>query len=612
MRRCIFSIWLLMVLLPVRGQKDSISVENLETVYLFSPFRSDSARGFHSVQLRDSAVLGSTYSLTDISRRKFHLFCKEYGKGMIANVSSGGAYASHMGVYWNGIPLNSALNGQTDFNVLSPGIFEQVSFFRSGGSVMLGSGAMSGAINLQNRLVYEHPLQLSFQTTMGSFHSQGITGKMSMGSRHWAGRAAVQFLRSENDYPFPETELTNENGQMRNFSYTTGISYRSSPHQEWYVQHLLVHSDRHLSRSISAPSHAGLLYDNRALLTGWKLKKTLFTSDLNAAYVQEIYQYTPNRQNPENRYSNRSGKWMLKEDFRYELHRNLSVVAGTGFEYLSGEGDNILSSASKTLYGFAGWSQSIGKSFRYHVQLRKEWNDTYRIPLIAGFDARWELGRKHVFKTNISSNFRRPTLNDLYWTTGGNPGLLPEKSYTGEVSYTYRPVAEATYSIGFFRTRAQNLIQWRPGEGGLWSPVNVRNTDMRGLTFDAREAFRFDDQHKLSLSAFYRYTRSVDMENGHQLMYIPLHYAGANMSWKYRKWTFGWDYSFTGKTYTTSTNTQFLPAYSLHRAEVSFAPANNNFQITGVIKNIFDQNYFMTPDRPMPGRNYELTIRINY
>ena len=45
-------------------------------------------------------------------------YFKEYGNGMLSSISYRGLGAAHTGVFFEGIPINSGLTGQTDFNLI--------------------------------------------------------------------------------------------------------------------------------------------------------------------------------------------------------------------------------------------------------------------------------------------------------------------------------------------------------------------------------------------------------------------------------------------------------------------------------------------------------------
>ncbi len=102
--------------LLTNAQNDSIN--KLEEILLKGNFSSKLSEGYFIVTISDS-ILKSTYqSLGSLLQNNSNLYFKQNGYGMVSSISLRGTGAARTGVYWNGIPINSSLNGQTDFNTL--------------------------------------------------------------------------------------------------------------------------------------------------------------------------------------------------------------------------------------------------------------------------------------------------------------------------------------------------------------------------------------------------------------------------------------------------------------------------------------------------------------
>ncbi len=89
----------------------------------------------------------------------------------VSSISLRGTNASQTGVYWNGIAINSSLNGQTDFNTLTATSFDEVEIRRGGASVLLGSGAIGGAINLSDKIIFKHKKEAGILFGIGSYET---------------------------------------------------------------------------------------------------------------------------------------------------------------------------------------------------------------------------------------------------------------------------------------------------------------------------------------------------------------------------------------------------------------------------------------------------------
>ncbi len=126
----------------------------LEEIVLRGNF-SSALNGGYSMEVISDSILRSSYeSFGNLLQNNSNLYFKQNGNGMVSSISLRGTGASRTGIYWNGIPINSSLNGQTDFNTLFANGFDNVEIRRGGGSVLFGSGAIGGAINLSDQVLF--------------------------------------------------------------------------------------------------------------------------------------------------------------------------------------------------------------------------------------------------------------------------------------------------------------------------------------------------------------------------------------------------------------------------------------------------------------------------
>ena len=105
--------------------------------------------------LRDSTLQRNGVFLTSLLAFNSNIYFKENGFGMVSSPAFRGTNASHTAVVWNGININSQLNGQVDFNTINPFNYSSVAIRSGGGSVQFGSGAIGGSVHLNNDLRFE-------------------------------------------------------------------------------------------------------------------------------------------------------------------------------------------------------------------------------------------------------------------------------------------------------------------------------------------------------------------------------------------------------------------------------------------------------------------------
>jgi iron complex outermembrane receptor protein len=287
------------------------------------------------------------------------------------------------------------------------------------------------------------------------------------------------------------------------------------------------------------------------------------------------------------------------------------IISGGQYDNTLGTGDNISMHRLQNLAWHGGIIHRITPSFQYHLHLRKEIHSLYHIPWVMALDAKWKVMDKHAFRINYSSNYRSPTLNDLYWIGGGNPDLIPENSRSFELGYEYDRVTGPRLSLSAYYTRSRDLIQWQPGSSGFWHPVNVHKVRIAGIEIEGGIPYRWSSVSG-QISGYFHYTRSEDELTGKTLMYNPRHSAGGEEQILYRQWELLCSYHYTGRVYTTTTETNSLPGYGIYGVELSKIFRKPKISLSGKIRNIFDVHYQVMPGYPMPGRHYALQIKYQY
>ena len=165
--------------------------------------------------LNDSIIARNQASLTSLLNFNSVIYFKENGLGMVASPSFRGSTAQQTAVIWNGININSQLNGQTDFNLISSNNFDNITIQSGGSSAIYGSSAIGGSIHLNNDLKFNQLFNNVLQIKFGSFNTLGVNYKTAVANDKMSAQISVSRNSSRNDYPFLKyPDLKNENGQF--------------------------------------------------------------------------------------------------------------------------------------------------------------------------------------------------------------------------------------------------------------------------------------------------------------------------------------------------------------------------------------------------------------
>src|SRR5690606_16847946 len=245
----------------------------------------------------------------------------------------------------------------------------------------------------------------------------------------------------------------------------------------------------------------------------------------------------------------------------------------------------------------------------FELMLKQEITDSYTSPLLYSAGLLFEITNSYSTKAHFSKNFRIPTFNDMYWQGSGNPDLQPEVSLQGE--WTHQLGFDwGGFSLTGYYNDIQNMLRWEPVTGSLWKPENIGNVVAYGLEYAANFS-RSWGKSNFSLTGNYAYTVSKNKENEHQLVYVPYHKGNASLVFSRKRYTFSYRYLYVGKVYTTSDNESGLSAYQLSEVGMEYI-FKNNYTIGFQVLNLWNEKYSSVQNRPMPGRNINFYINLNF
>ena len=413
------------------AQNDSINL--LDEVKLYGNFSPKLNAGFHIQIIKDSVINKRPQTLSNLLQNNANIYFKQSGNAMVSSVSLRGSGASHTGVYFNGIAINSSLNGQTDFNTLSANSYDQIEIRKGAGSVLFGSGAIGGAINLRDKIIFYKNKEVLINLSIASFNTQMASFKTKWSNSKFYSKIAFSGSKSDNDYPYKQYNLKNENAAYKNYHLKTVLGYKINTKNQLRFYTAFSNNDRELSRTIFTPSNSKYKTKESRSLLSWKNYGNQYNATLKLAFLTEEYNYFPIKTSTNYSFG-KTNNAILKYDFNYFYNSKTSFNAGIENRFTKGKGTNIDTKKRNNFESFFLFHQKPNNNLTYNLSVRKGFSDTYKIPFIYAADLKYTIKPNIDLKTNFTTNYKTPTFNDLYWTDSGNPNLLAEKSKTFELS----------------------------------------------------------------------------------------------------------------------------------------------------------------------------------
>ena len=258
------------------------------------------------------------------------------------------------------------------------------------------------------------------------------------------------------------------------------------------------------------------------------------------------------------------------------------------------------------------------------ASVRKEFVLNYKVPLTYSTGLNFKLLHCLYLQGNVNKVYRIPTLNDLYWSPGGNPNLKPEEGYSEDVGLNLNIAIkkiELKSNVNVFKKNIDNWIMWLPQSGGIWSPINIAKVVSTGLESNSSFTF-YISKTKVMLGVNTTYVVSTNQkvlnENdesiGKQLMYVPMYNGSTNLTLTYKKFYFNYNQTYTGYRYTSSDNYEYLHPYTLGNIQSNYKFILKKYEatISVQVNNIWNTTYQVVRQQAMPLRNFQLAIYLKH
>lgn len=266
-------------------------------------------------------------------------------------------------------------------------------------------------------------------------------------------------------------------------------------------------------------------------------------------------------------------------------------------------------------------AQTWSEKWSTYLLLTQDWIDGKRAVIVPAVGASLQALPEHLeVGLNLGRNYHAPTLNDLYWVPGGNPDLVPEEGYQGDLGIKSTLISDSLTNIdlsaNLFVSLIDNWILWRPGEFRYWSPENLETVLARGTELQLK-ASRRSVYGTLKLNTNYAFTRTNQTEpiRSPQLIYIPVHKGNVMIHWDYHSWNLTYQFVYTSERYTSTAEElsyHRLPAFTLHNLGLGkqFILGKTLWDVRLQVRNLLDTDYQTILWRAMPGRNYSLDLTL--
>ena len=550
-------------------------------------------------QLRQMNAL----SVADAIRYFAGVQLKDYGGvGGIKTINIRSMGTNHMGVYYNGIQLGNAQNGQVDLGKYSLENIEEIDLYNGQKSDIFQSArefGSAGSIYLTTRRPRfaegEH-FHIKAQMRAGSFAlinpslslDVRLTEKMSVSMN-------AELISSSGKYPFRyrrvtpsgevayDTTAIRQNGDVNAIRVEASLNHYYSNTGFWKAQLYHYNSERGVPGAIvnNVWRNGERLWDRNSFVQATWQDEFFgrWSTKANFKYANDYTRYINNDDkliHVENQY--------LQQEVYFTFANKVAIFdwwdVSAAYD-MQWNGLSMYMDASR----FTHWL-SFATAFNVKEYLRVQ------ASVLGTFvneerRERDEAPNKHKFTPGIfisyrptqladfrintfyKQSYRYPTFNDLYYTDMGNAYLRPELAKQRDVGIAYTlpfTIAEVkgsqwnTTADYYYNRVSDKIIAYPKGQQFRWTMLNLGDVKINGV--DVTTALTLAMPHEVTLTAKLQYTyqTAIDVTDpsdtyyGHQIPYIPWHSGSAIGMLRWRNYALNYSFIYVGERYNQQEN----------------------------------------------------------
>ncbi len=612
---------------------------------------ADAVRYFSGVQLKDYGGVGGVKTL---------------------DIRSMGS--NHLGVFYDGIQLGNAQNGQIDLGKFSLDNIEEISLYNGQKSNIFQNAkdfGSAGTIYIRTRrprFTTGKRLNLNATFRTGSFGqvnpsarieyklsktvSMSLSGEMTKAN----GRYKFRYHKMFSDGTVAwDTTAVRQNGDITAYR-AEGALFGRTEKDRWYAKVYYYDSERGIPGAIvnNVWKNSQRQWDRDFFVQGtWERQVTdRYRAMVNFKWAIDKMRYL----NPDTTLMYIDNSFTQDEIYVttahcYEIMKDWDVDLSVDYQW-NGLESNLVNFAKPKRNTVMA---ALATAWRRHpIKAQASLLMTYvadRSEIITGATnlgerrnnyLRWTPAvflsykpwenRDFNLRGFVKKVFRMPTFNDLYYTDIGNANLRPEGALQYDLGATLTTGSSSWINVelsadGYHNIITDKIIAVPKGSGQYrWMMMNIGKVRIWGVDLTAAADIHLPADIRLQPRFTYTYQRAMDYSDPTdndkpagtylgQIAYIPRHSGSAVVALSRKDFNLNYSFIYTGERYHNSSNilANYEQPWYTHdlSASYNFRLGVCRFKATLEVNNLFNQQYEVILNYPMPGRNYRFILRFD-
>ena len=508
----------------------------------------------------------------------------------------------------DGHPQYMGLMGHPIADAYQTMMAERVEVLRGPASVLYGSNAMGGVINIVTRKMQEDGIRTNINIGAGAYgsvqteatnrirkgrFSSTVTASYNRTDGHRADMAFEQYGGyAKLGYDFTDNWKVWGDVNVTRFNATNPGS----------VMKPYIDNDQRTTRGMTS-----FALENHYEKTSGALS---FFYNWGDHWINDGYQ--PGGEPLQYRFNSNDQMLGVSWYQSIQLFQGNRLTVGADYFHFGGEAWNQFfdghreTSADKSLNEVAGYvdfRQDIAAWLTLDAGARVDYHSQTGTEFIPQVGLAFHLPENAEIKAMASKGFRNPTIREMYMFPPQNPDLKPEKLWNYELSFSQRLMDNRlSYGLNVFYINGENLIIRLPNPNGS-GMLNQNSGEIENWGAEANVGYQFNPVW--SVMANYSW---LHMEN--PVLASPEHKLYGGVNFRKGRWSASTGIQYVKGLYTdldAATKENFV----LWDMQGSFKATNYlSFYVRG--ENLLAQRYEINAGYPMPKATFMGGVNINF
>lgn len=518
----------------------------------------------------------------------------------------GGSPTAGLLVLIDGEPQYMGLMGHPLADMYQTTMADRVEVVRGPASVLYGSNAMGGVINIVTSKLKKDTVQNNARLSYGTYNTLESSFSNRIQKGRFNSKAAVSYNR---------TDGQRENMEFDQLSGNAKLGYDLSKAWNVNANLALTHFNASNPGTIANP-----VIDNDSRITRGT---TIFSLENNYSQTSGAVKFYYNW----GKHIINDGYSVGKQPLDYRFHSNdrmagLSwyqsvtvlpgnrITAGVDYQHFGGKAWNkytndsekaIIDTTLNEIAGYVDVRQTLGSIFTLDAGIRYDYHTQTGSQWIPQFGLSAHLPKTVEVKAMVSKGFRNPTIRELFMFPPKNANLLPEKLMNYELSLSQSLFRnKLNYNLSLFYIDGENMIQTIFSQG---KPLNVNTGLIQNHGAEVVVNFRINQHWAANANYSWLYMK-------YPVIAAPQHKAFAGIDYSNKKLKASTGLLYINGLYTSVSpiNKENFLLWNL-RGNYQFAKSVGCF-VSG--ENLLGQSYEINAGYQMPKATFSTGINVQF